>query len=60
MCIIIMSLNNGHFYKTPATLTKALEVINSLPTSIEVQETEFYNFCIVCDRRLHSITLTPL
>ncbi len=28
MCIIFMSLNNGHFYKTPATLTKALKMIN--------------------------------
>ena len=37
MCIIIMSLNNGYFYKTPVTLTKALEVIDSLPTSIELQ-----------------------
>ena len=37
MCIIIMSLNNGHFYKTPATLTKALEVIDSLPISIKLQ-----------------------
>ena len=33
-----MSLNNGHFYKTPITLSKALKMVNSLPTSIELQE----------------------
>ena len=33
-----MSLNNGHFYRTPTTLSKALEMINSLPTSIELQK----------------------
>ena len=33
-----MSLNNGHFYKTPTTLSKALKMISSLPTSIELQE----------------------
>ena len=37
-----MSLNNGHFYKTPTTLSKALEMINSLPTSIELQENFIY------------------
>jgi len=37
-----MSLNNGHFYKTPTTLSKALKMINSLPTSIELQENFIY------------------
>ncbi|MFX0141997.1 MAG: hypothetical protein ACFFDN_50640 [Candidatus Hodarchaeota archaeon] len=33
-----MSLNNGHLYKTPTTLSKAMEMITSLPTSVELQE----------------------
>jgi len=37
-----MSLNNGHFFKTPTTLSKALKMINSLPSSIELQENFIY------------------
>jgi len=42
MCIIIMSLNNGHLYKTPTTLSKALEMVNDLPTSIDLQDNFIY------------------
>ena len=42
---IIMSLNNGYYYNTPITLSKALEIIAYLPTSIEFQDNfvEFKN-----------------
>ena len=35
---ILMELYNGEIIKTPALLSKALEIIDALPTSVDLSE----------------------
>ncbi len=49
---IIMNLNDGHLYKIPTLLSKALEMIKCLPTSIELPG-NFIDFENQNNKRIH-------
>jgi len=50
---ILMELNNGEIIKTPVLLSKALEIIDALPTSVDLSE-NYISFEKKMTQKIHS------